>query len=152
MNSQRGTPLGLPTLLRSRQSTILVLLKRSNMLLMMPRLHSMRCSLAPMTLRRHLHKMRVQHKLSNKHRKRRRNSNNKRLNQLKQSNLGLQLLNLMKTEMLLSNHKSLLPQLSQLQLMSRLLHLRSLRSLKLQDTCPHLLQRRISLSLNQSNP
>ena len=152
MNSRRETPLGLPTLLRSRQSTILVLLKRSNMLLMMPRLHSMKYSLALMTLRRLLHKMRVQHKLSNKPRTHRRNNNNKKYNQLKQSNLGLQLLNLMQTEMLSNNHKSLLPLLSQLQLMSRLLKLWSLRLLKLQDTCPHLLQRRISLLLNQSSP
>jgi hypothetical protein len=52
----------------------------------------------------------------------------------------------MKMEMLLSNLKPQLPQLSQLQLMSRLLHL------KLKDTYLHLSLRRISLYLRKSNP
>jgi hypothetical protein len=90
---------------------------------MMPSLLSMRCSLALMTLRRHWPKMRVLLKLNNKRRTRRRNNNIKRLSQLNQPNLVLPLLNLMQMEMLSSSQKLLLPQLSQLKLMCRLLKL-----------------------------
>ena len=157
MNSLRETLLGLQTRSQSKPLTILTQLRRSNMLRMMPRRHYMRCSLAPMILRRHLHKMRVTHKVSNKPRIHRRNNNNKRCRQLKLPSLGLQLLNLMKMETLLRSHKLSLPQLlqlqlSQLKLTSRLLQLKSLRLLMLQDTFLLLSKRRTSPSPNQSNP
>ena len=123
MNSRRATLPGPQTPLQSRPSTILVQLKRSSSLLMMPSLRSTRCSLALMTLRRHWPKMRVLLKLNNKRRTHRENNSKLRLSQLKQPNLVLQLLNLMQMEMLSSSQKLLLPQLSQLKLMCRLLKL-----------------------------